>query len=68
MNAGVCVCVLTQHLFSLLPRDRKVLLIVSVCRMGRSPHNTAYACFSPPLEVKQLFICLILWVAENVIS
>lgn len=61
----VCVCVLAQHLFSLLPRDRKVLLVVSVCRR---PHNTAYACFSPPLEVKQLFICLILWVAENVIS
>lgn len=53
----VCVCVLAQHLFSLLPRDRKVLLCVA-----------AYACFSPPLEVKQLFICLILWVAENVIS
>lgn len=65
MRVCVQVCVLAQHLFSLLPRDRKVLLVVSVCRR---PHNTAYACFSPPLEVKQLFICLILWVAENVIS
>lgn len=35
---------------------------------GAPQHNTAYACSRPSLEVKQLFICLILWVAENVIS
>lgn len=39
-----------------------------LARLQGAPHNTAYACSRPSLEVKQLFICLILWVAENVIS